>query len=99
METIKPRTLGEILKESPENLIGITFQSGDWVYDIDNVWSDIKTKGLCLSVGTCDLGEYGAAGSDVLNLHYSTGFLDCEELIEGVNAEKCCPLTYYPSAI
>ena len=98
MKKVIPRTIGYYVENCPEKLIGVKFQSWDWVYDIENIWQDIKTRDVHARAGECDLGDYGLSSITTLNLSQS-GFLDCEELIDGINAEKCCPFSYYPSAI
>jgi len=94
-----PQTLGYYLKNSYNDLIGKEFQKEDYVYTIQEIWRDTKTKDICCKALECDLGDMGRVTSVELNLSKAKYMHDLEELIKDVNAEMVNCFTYYNSSI
>ena len=94
-----PHTLRWYVENYPEELPGKIFDYWDWVYTVDNLSCDVGTKHLILDTMCCDVGDMGLSDVEKIDLYYDQKLLDKEELIEGVNAERICPLTYYRSSI
>ena len=99
MKQRKPQTLKRYIDDCSINFLGKQFQSNDSVYTINGVYSDIKTRDLIADVEECDLGDMGHVTNRTLNLTHVVGMHDCEELIEGVNAERTNPWIYYGTSI
>lgn len=94
-----PQTLKWYMENCLGKLVGKVFEQGDCVYTCENVWSEVSTQNLIGLFERCDFGDEGLIGSAKINLSYAKGMYDLVELIEGVNAEKVCPISYYFSSI
>jgi hypothetical protein len=87
MENQTPRKLGEYLLGDYDPIIGKKFQLGGCVYEVTNIYSDIKTRDIAAHMWVCD--EDGFSDTDTYNLNIYEGLREnAIELIKGVNAVR-----------